>query len=50
MNRCQVAAVTLDIESASADLRTVCEAVFPNVRNIIAAGLIDVLEAERATP
>src|SRR5215469_5941831 len=39
---CPVAAVTLDLDESSADLRTVCEAVFRTWREIIAAGLDDV--------
>jgi TetR/AcrR family transcriptional repressor of lmrAB and yxaGH operons len=47
MKGCPVAAVTLDIDSASADLRTVCEAVFRTWRDIIASGLNEVPASER---
>jgi TetR/AcrR family transcriptional regulator, lmrAB and yxaGH operons repressor len=41
---CPVAAVTLDLDESSADLRTVCEAVFRTWREVIAAGLDGVPE------
>jgi TetR/AcrR family transcriptional regulator, lmrAB and yxaGH operons repressor len=47
MKGCPVAAVTLDIDGASEDLRALCKAVFGTWRDIIASGLNDVPAAER---
>jgi TetR/AcrR family transcriptional repressor of lmrAB and yxaGH operons len=44
---CPVAAVTLDIDDASEDLRPISDAVFATWRQIIASGLSDVPAAER---
>jgi TetR/AcrR family transcriptional regulator, lmrAB and yxaGH operons repressor len=44
---CPVAAVTLDLDESSAELRTVCEDVFRTWREIIAAGLNEVAENAR---
>jgi TetR/AcrR family transcriptional repressor of lmrAB and yxaGH operons len=47
MKGCPVAAVTLDIDDTSEDLRVLCGAVFDVWRNIIASGLDDVPASER---
>jgi TetR/AcrR family transcriptional regulator, lmrAB and yxaGH operons repressor len=47
MKGCPVAAVTLDIDVASEDLRALCGAVFGTWRDIIASGLNDVPPSER---
>jgi TetR/AcrR family transcriptional repressor of lmrAB and yxaGH operons len=47
MKGCPVAAVTLDIDADSRDLRTRCEAVFDTWRDIIASGLHDVPASDR---
>src|ERR1700757_942342 len=47
MKGCPVAAVTLDIDVASEDLRALCGAVFATWRDIIASGLNDVPPSER---
>jgi TetR/AcrR family transcriptional repressor of lmrAB and yxaGH operons len=44
---CPVAAVTLDIDDESKELRTVCQGVFATWREIIAAGLDEVPAAQR---
>jgi TetR/AcrR family transcriptional repressor of lmrAB and yxaGH operons len=44
---CPVAAVTLDIDDASEDLRAISDAVFTTWRQIIASGLSEVPAAER---
>src|SRR5690242_15088521 len=44
---CPVAAVTLDLDESSAELRPVCEAVFRTWRGIIAGGLDGVPEHRR---
>jgi TetR/AcrR family transcriptional repressor of lmrAB and yxaGH operons len=44
---CPVAAVTLDIDDTSEDLRGICDAVFARWRQIIASGLNDIPSAER---
>ncbi len=47
MKGCPVAAVTLDIDSGSAELRAVCEGVFRTWRDIIASGLSEVPAPDR---
>src|SRR6202035_3230925 len=44
---CPVAAVTLDIDDSSEDLRAIGDAVFATWRQIIASGLHDIPAAER---
>jgi len=48
MKGCPVAAVALDLDRDSEGLRAVCHAIFTTWQNIIAAGLNEVPEAERA--
>lgn len=48
MKGCPVAAVALDLDRDSEGLRAVCHAIFAAWQNIIAAGLDEVPEAERA--
>jgi TetR/AcrR family transcriptional regulator, lmrAB and yxaGH operons repressor len=48
MKGCPVAAVALDLNRDSEGLRAVCHAIFTTWRNIIAAGLDEVPQAERA--
>jgi TetR/AcrR family transcriptional repressor of lmrAB and yxaGH operons len=48
MKGCPVAAVALDLDRDSEGLRAVCHAIFTTWQNIIAAGLDEVPEAERA--
>jgi TetR/AcrR family transcriptional regulator, lmrAB and yxaGH operons repressor len=47
MKGCPVAAVTLDIDSQSEDLRALCSSVFDTWRDIIASGLYDVPASQR---
>ena len=48
MKGCPVAAVALDLDRDSEGLRAVCHAIFTTWQSIIAAGLNEVPEAERA--